>query len=176
MTPLGRATFLRLGFVLAVTIVGFVMLQRPAREVETRAAVGVLQLVRAEGITARGTAVIVAPADEQPFRAIVTPSCSSLASILAIGCLASLAPVSGRTRKATALAVAMVTVAVGNVARIAASLGFGLLAGPGTLILFHDSVGNVFSFAYTLLGYVLMLYLLLPASPAADETIAYVGS
>ena len=57
-------------------------------------------------------------------------------------------------------------VAIGNVLRITASVGMGLVAGRASLVLFHDWVGSLFAFAYILGGYILMISLLLPR-PAA---------
>jgi carbamoyl-phosphate synthase large subunit len=107
------------------------------------------------------------PDTHAPFRAIVTPTCSSLASALAIGALATLAPARtrrARRRRVAATAAAVATVVAGNILRIAASLAVGLVAGRGSLVLFHDWVGSMFGFGYTLGGYILLLYLLLPAT------------
>ena len=53
-------------------------------------------------------------------------------------------------------------VLAGNLMRIAASLSAGTWAGRACLVLFHDWVGTMFTFASILGGYVLMLYVLLP--------------
>ena len=162
MTPRGRTTLIRLAVLLAIAGVGFALFQETVRRAETWAATRMLGAADAGEFTLQGPTVIVRPDDRVAFRAIVTPSCSSLASVLAVGCLASLARGYSRRRKLSAIGVAMATIVLGNVLRIAGSLLAGLIAGSGSLVLFHDSVGNVFSFAYTLGGYILMLYLLLP--------------
>lgn len=72
-----------------------------------------------------------------------------------------------------AAAAASSAVFLGNQLRIDASAVSGLVAGRLTLVLFHNWVGSAFGFAYLLGGYVLMLWLLLPAErsspmPAGD--------
>ena len=157
------AVALRITLVLVLTGVGFVLLQTPFRGLESRAAVSLLRAAGADGLFLRSpTSIQVVPAHHPAFIALVTSLCSSLSSVLAIGCLSSLAPEPRRRRKAAAVLAAVVTVAVGNVLRIAASVASGLVAGRASLVLFHDWVGSMFAFAYTLGGYILLLYLLLP--------------
>ncbi|MBV9410903.1 MAG: archaeosortase/exosortase family protein [Acidimicrobiia bacterium] len=160
---------LRMLGVIAVAGGGFLVLQHPARHVEAEMSSGLLRVIGARGVSVVGASsseIQVVPDGHAPFRAIVTPSCSSLASALAIGALASLAPVrrrGDRTRRMAATSAAVAIVVAGNVVRIAASLAVGLVAGRTSLILFHDWVGSMFGFSYTLGGYVLLLYLLLPS-------------
>jgi len=68
--------------------------------------------------------------------------------------------------KHVALAAAATVIFAGNIVRIAASVAIGAVAGRGSLVLFHDWVGSAFALAYTIGGYVLMLWLLLPADAA----------
>ena len=161
-----------LGRMTAVMVVaggGFLLFQHAARHWEAEAATALLRLTGADGVRlVAPSAIEVVPAGHAPFRAIVTPTCSSVASVLAIAALATLAPARrwrAKVRRTAATVVAVATVVVGNAVRIAASLAVGLVAGRTSLILFHDWVGSVFGFAYTLGGYILLLYLLLPPSP-----------
>jgi len=166
MRVMNRQTrvFWRIAAVIIVAGGGFVLLQRPARHAEAVASAGVLRIAGTERVQVAGaSAVEVVPERGSPFRAIVTPSCSSISSLLALGCLGAL--VKGRRGRNKALIAAIVTVAVGNIVRIAASLAVGIVAGRASLVLFHDWVGSMFGFAYTLGGYLLLLYLLLPRSP-----------
>jgi carbamoyl-phosphate synthase large subunit len=141
--------------------IGFVLLQTPARQAEARASAAIFHLVGDDRVRIAGpTSIEVLPPRHQPFRAVVTPSCSSIGSLIALACLGALAPPS-RKRNAAVVA-AMGTVAAGNVVRIAASLAIGLASGRQSLILFHDWVGSIFGFGYTLGGYLLLLHLLLP--------------
>jgi len=155
----------RIVAIVAVAAVAFVFLEAPARHIEAEAAAGVFRLVGEGRVrVADATSIEVLPASHAPFRAVVTSSCSSVGSLIALACLGALAPRS--RRRNAAVAVAMASVAFGNVVRIAASLAIGLAAGRQSLILFHDWVGSIFGFAYTLGGYLLLLHLLLPARPA----------
>lgn len=164
--------FVRIGVLLAGTIVGFVVLQRWMRDVETAATVGVLHALGAGGVS-RGyqTSIIVDAGSRGSFAAILTPACSSLASLLALGGLAILRPTGARGRLTLALSTAIAVVFVGNIARIAASVGVGMLTGPSALVLFHDWVGSLFAFAYTLGGFVVMLWVLLPRDGVALDDL-----
>lgn len=160
----------RIAAIILVAGVGFVVLEGPARRVEAKASAGLFRLVGDERVRVAGPdSIEVLPPAHPPFRAVVTPSCSSVGSLIALGCLGVLAPPGRRRNVATA--AAMGSVAAGNVIRIAASLAIGLAAGRQSLILFHDWVGSIFGFAYTLGGYLLLLHFLLPAR-AQVRTVA----
>jgi carbamoyl-phosphate synthase large subunit len=154
---------LQIATVIAAVAGGFVLLQHAARRIETTLAVDLVRLTGSTRVTVvNGTGAVVVPHDGSPFLVVVSPSCSALASVLAIVCLAFLVPKTSLARRLGALGAAIALVVVGNIVRIAASLGAGVVSGRGTLVLFHDAVGSMFAFAYILGGYILMLYLLLP--------------
>ncbi len=150
--------------VIVLVLVAFGFLNAPFRQAEATAAVELLHLLGAspDRVEIRPDAS-VAVRGSGAFLAIVTPSCSSLASLLAVAALSLFTPRVPPTRLVRAIGCALLCVVVGNVVRIAASLGIGLVAGTGSLVLFHDWVGSLFAFAYTLGGYLLMLRILLPA-------------
>ena len=58
---------------------------------------------------------------------------------------------------------AVVAVFDGGFLRICSSVVVGLYAGKPSLVLFHDWVGGMIGFAFTLGGFVLMLWMFLPA-------------
>ena len=156
------AVVMRMALVLLATGIGFAVVQAPSRRLEAWAAASLVQLGGGGRVTlAANTSIIVYPARGSAFRALVTPSCSAASSVLALACLASITGRAARGRRLGAVTLAVGTVAIGNVVRIAASLVVGLYAGRAALVLFHDWVGSVFAFAYTLGGYILMLYVLL---------------
>jgi exosortase/archaeosortase family protein len=157
------AVVARLVVLLGLTFLTFAVLQGPARETETGAATWLLRSAGISGVEQSSGSSVLVSSSHGMFQAIITPSCSALASVLAIICLAALVPGYGGGRRLGAAAAAVGVVVAGNVVRIAGSLAVGLAAGRASLVLFHDSVGNIFSFAYTLGGYILMLWLLLPA-------------
>jgi exosortase/archaeosortase family protein len=159
------------GFVVGGSIAGFALCQAWYRTVEARASVWFARRF----VASRHVLVVphgkisVVPVHGLPFIAVITPSCSATASILAIGCLASLTPRFGRLRRVVATGVSLATVAGGNVLRISLSVLAGVHAGISTLVLFHDWVGGVMTFVYTLGGYVLLLFLLLPRHRAPER-------
>jgi exosortase/archaeosortase family protein len=156
-------TLLKVLAVCVAAAAGFVLFHEPVRALETRAALWVLGLVGDPSMYPVGpTTVLIVPRTQAAFNVLITPSCSSLSSLLAFGCLG---PLTGRfpiSRRVTAVATAAGVVAGGNILRIAGSMAIGLVAGRSSLVLFHDWVGSMFTLVYTLGGYVLMLGFLLP--------------
>jgi exosortase/archaeosortase family protein len=168
MTPELRRILVRISLLLTFTTVGFFLAQQAMRAFETATTVDLLHALGVPGIgrdsvtsiTIHATGVDNGRGDL--FSAELTPSCSSLASLLAIAGLAILRPPASPPRLASAVVAAMAFVFIGNIVRIAASVGIGLLAGRSSLVLFHDWVGSLFGFAYTLGGFLVMLWFLLP--------------
>ncbi len=166
MSSPARHAFLRVAAVLFVAIVGFLLIERQFRALETHVVAALLVLAGADGThVPYGSVIEIFPRGHPALLASITMSCSSLSSLLAIACLAFLGPDRLRRRWWTALGIALTIVAVGNLLRIGLSLGAGLLAGRTALVLFHDWVGGLFAFTYTLGGYILFLYLILPRHP-----------
>jgi carbamoyl-phosphate synthase large subunit len=151
-----------MGVVLVISVVGFTFGHRTVRRLETGTAVALVQPLSARIYRPSATSIGVVPVSGQPFQAVVTPTCSSLSSVLAIIVLGLLCPPS--RRRTAAILAAAGTVAAGNIVRIAGSVAVGIAAGRGSLILFHDWVGSVFAFGYTLGGYILLLSILLSRS------------
>ncbi len=157
--------------VVAVVLATFALFNDAFRQGETAAAADLLHLL---GVAPRavqirpGSSLAVYPTGSGPFLAIVTPSCSSLASLLAVTFLAVFVPPRFRRRRFLALGAALVVIVAGNVLRIAGSIAIGLVSGTGSLVLFHDWVGSLFAFAYTLGGFLLMLMVLLPGRSRAS--------
>jgi carbamoyl-phosphate synthase large subunit len=117
----------------------------------------------------------VLPGDNDAFRASLTPYCSALIPILALAAIA-LCVLRGRpVRRVVAFVVAAALVLAGNVLRIAGSLWVGVEGGAGSLVLFHDWVGTFFALGYTLVGFFLMLYLILPSAAARIPRAARVS-
>jgi len=162
-----RARFALLGVGLAVLVVaGGVWSGRDVvRGAEADATVTVVGALGGRVASLADHSILVVPAGHPPFRVVVTPSCSALASVLALLVLVAVAAPGGRGRRLGAFGVAAAVVVVGNVVRIGASVGIGLWTGRASLVLFHDVVGSVFGVAYTVLGYLLVVWVLLPARP-----------
>lgn len=108
--------------------------------------------------------ILVNPAHFASFSVVITKSCSVLPSVLALGALVALVPQRlAHGRRGRAFLAAAVAVTVGNLLRMGGSIVVGLFAGPVVLVLFHDWAGSIFGFAYTLLGFSLMLWTMFPA-------------
>jgi exosortase/archaeosortase family protein len=78
-------------------------------------------------------------------------------------------------RRTVAFVCAAVVVVFCNVLRVAGSLWIGLHVGARGLVLFHDWIGTLFGIAYTMLGFFLMLFLLLPKATASIPRAARVS-
>jgi exosortase/archaeosortase family protein len=158
-----RRILVRIVLLVGATGVGFLLLEQWTRQCETTTALDLLHLLRLDGATRNSpTSIAVHSGDGQLFAAVLTPSCSSLATLLALAGLLVLRPPGTRRRLAGAATAALVVVFAGNIIRIAASVAVGLAAGSTSQVLFHDWVGSLFGFAYTLGGFLLMLFFLLP--------------
>lgn len=165
--------WMRVAFVVVGTPLVFVLVQAPVRRFELWVDVALLRLVGLRGVVATaGTSALLTPAHSPAFFVYLSPSCSALASIVTLGCIASVLPrrvVVGHSRL-VALVAASAAVFVGNVLRIDLSIGAGLVAGQRVLLLFHDWAGSIFGFGYTLGGFVIMLWLLLPDRAAEQPS------
>ena len=159
--------------VLGLVVAAFAAFNKDFRQLEGVAATAALHLIGAapDAVQARSqSGIAVFPDGLSPFVAIITPSCSALSSLLAIAALGAFTPGRRAVGWIAAVGCALVCVFVGNVLRIAGSVGIGLLYGSRSLVLFHDWIGSLFAFGYTLGGFLLMVYLLLPPDrPAAGH-------
>ena len=158
---------------LVVAYAGFYVLVGPVRGLEIR---GVLGLFGNSRITVvQGDTFQVLAQRGLPFRAEVTPYCSSLIALLALAVICVFVLRGPLLRRLGALAVSALVVLAGNVLRIAASLWMGDHFGVRWLVLFHDWVGTLFALAYTMVGFFLMLSLLLPSATAQIPRAARVS-
>jgi len=122
------------------------------------------------GVTAAvGDNLLIASPGHRPILAFISPSCSSLMGILALGTLAVAVLRGRRGHTVVAYVVSAVALFVLNLGRMAASCVAGLWFGRGALLLFHDWVGTVWNFVATLLGFLLLLYLTLPSADRAEQ-------
>jgi exosortase/archaeosortase family protein len=158
----------------ALLPVVFILLQDPFRQVETQMSVATLHLLGASQqrvvYIPNNEALIISRAGVG-FLVQLTPACSALAPMLGLTVIASLidrAAPSGRQLLAAGAGLAAIF--IGNQIRIDASMVAGIGFGQGTLVLFHDWAGSIFGFAYMTLGFILMLWLLLP--PDGDLSVA----
>lgn len=140
----------------------FVVGQTPFRHAEALAVAGCVRSLGFGGVLSVQGSQLLLSGSGQLFWVDITPSCSSLAPALAIAMIAMMLsagnPKSGRLLAGTAGVAGIIA---GNLLRIGSSVIVGLLAGRVSLVLFHNWVGSVFGFAYTVGGFVLTLEILL---------------
>src|SRR3954447_20958755 len=149
-----------------VALLGFRLLNGPMRTLEETAVLRVFVILRPHTTVVGDHNFQVLSPGHYPFRAVLTPYCSSLVSILALAAIAIFVLRGPLLRRLSALLVASLFILFCNVIRIGASLWAGLRYGPSGLVLFHDWLGTLFGLLYTLAGFLLMLYLLLPSATA----------
>ena len=112
--------------------------------------------------TLPNSSIAVFPERVGPFVAVITPSCSALSALLAVAALSWFVPRGSIPRWIAALGCAWPArggTCCGSSARSAVGLSYG----RASLVLFHDWVGSLFAFGYTLGGF------LLPAVPPAPR-------
>ena len=175
MSAPARTAGFAVGAVVATVVVGSAVARDAARGAE---AVVTTRLVRALGghvATLSDRSILVVPRARVPFRVVVTPSCSSLAAVLALFALVVVLTRGNPWRRGAAFGLAAVIVVAGNVVRIAASLAVGLRTGRSSLVLFHDVVGSVFGVASVLIGFFVVVWVLLPAR-AEGPALEVLGS
>ncbi len=162
---LGELWALTVGYlVLFETLIG------PMRRVELDSLAWLFRLFGARGVTlAVGDNLLIASPGHRPILAFISPSCSSLMGILALGTLAIAVLRGRRSHTVVAYIVSASMLFVLNLGRMAASSVAGLWFGRGALLLFHDWVGTVWNFVATLLGFLLLLYLTLPTAERAEQ-------
>jgi len=115
------------------------------------------------------------PPDQEAFRAQLTPYCSALIPILALVCIGFFILHGTWRRRLLSVGAAALLVLVCNVLRISGSLWAGYELGGDALVLFHDWIGTFFALAYTMAGFFLMLFLLLPSPSASMPRAARVS-
>lgn len=161
------------GITLAVPAI-FWIFQAPFRDFEAYLTVGSLHLLGAvKGLPLTvGPNILVVPAHHAAFWAQIQPACSSLPSVLAVvGLSAAISRRTVRSWRLLATAIVAALLVVGNVIRMASSIAVGLWAGQVSLVLFHNWVGSIFGFLYTIVGFSLLLWLLLRRQPRAPVAI-----
>jgi exosortase/archaeosortase family protein len=167
---------IRVAAVVAIMMVGFPLTQATVRQAEVVTSVRLLGALQfSDRITAAEHSVIVAPSSEPPFRASLTPACSSLAAVLALSCLAVLTRGHRWPRRVAAIGLAVGAVIVGNTIRIVASLLMGIVSGRNSLVLFHDFAGGAFTFVYIVGGYIVLLTVLLSKPKLPGQVVTANG-
>ncbi len=171
-----RATvFTSLALSVFVAMVGFYVLSGPARRVETALVMLLLRPMGNRASVVNEDFFQLLPPGHEAFRAQLTPYCSSLIPVLALVCIGFFILHGTWQRRIISVAAATALVLVCNVLRITGSLWAGYEWGGTALLLFHDWIGTFFALAYTMAGFFLMLFLLLPSATATIPRAARVS-
>src|SRR5215469_1815425 len=115
MVTRNQIVMLKVLFVVGGSIGGFALCQHWYRTLEARASVAIVHHLagrNSASVAGVPTMISVRPLHGPGFFAVITPSCSATASILAIACLASLSPRFGATRRLVGTVAALVAVAL----------------------------------------------------------------
>jgi exosortase/archaeosortase family protein len=167
--------FTALGLALLVAVAGFQLLTEPVRQLEAMLVMGVLGGMGSRASVVSSHVFQVLPPDQEAFRAQLTPYCSALIPMLALVCIGFFILHGSWPRRLVAVTTAAALILVCNVLRISGSLWMGYEYGGGALVLFHDWLGTFFALTYTMAGFFLMLFLLLPSATAKIPRAARVS-
>ena len=167
--------FSALAMGIALAFVGFYTLSGPVRDLEVRAVLALLTPLGERASAVNGHVFQVLPSDHAAFRAALTPYCSSLIAMLALAAIAIFVLHGPWPRRLFAVSAAMSAILVCNVLQITVSVWMGYRFGDRALVLFHDWAGTLFALAYTMAGFFLMLYLILPSAKARIPRAARVS-
>lgn len=175
MTRRRLTVFSALGMALVVAVGGFHLLTGPARRLEVSLVMALLHPVGGRASVVDGTIFQLLPPGHQAFRAQLTPYCSSLIPVLALATIGFFILSGTVPRRLLSVAAATALVLLCNVVRISGSLWMGYEFGGDALLLFHDWIGTFFALVYTMAGFFLMLYMLLPSASAQIPRAARVS-
>jgi len=172
MTAAGRRALSQAAALILIVVGLFALFEGPVRGLEAILLGSALRRLPGAGdIIVVGSSIIMFP-DGRPFvRAVLLPSCSSFAPLLAMLVLWPLVPAGQRRRRAVkAMGAGMTVIVAGNFLRLLSSLAAGRWLGDAALVAFHDTVGAAFSYVYVVAGLLVGLRTMLPASsPGPDR-------
>jgi len=160
---------------IALAFLGFRFLSGPMRDLEVMAVLALLSPADERASAVDGHVFQVLPPGHEAFRAELTPYCSSLIAVLALVAIALFVLRAPWPRRLLAVSSAVVLIVSCNVLRVTGSVWMGYRFGDRALVLFHDWAGTLFALAYTMGGFFLMLFLLLPSATATIPRAARVS-
>jgi len=164
-----------IGIALLVAVGGFYLLTDPVRRIEVAMVMALFRPVGSRADVVDGVLFQMLPPDQEAFRAELTPYCSALIPVLALTCIGFFVLSGPWRRRLLGVAAAAALIVLCNVLRIGGSLWMGYEFGGNALFLFHDWIGTFFALAYTMAGFFLMLYVLLPSASASIHRAARVS-
>ncbi len=165
-----RLVVLDLVGTVAWCVLGYLALEAPFRRLEVDTAMAALRLFGlTDGIhEAQHDTFLILPAHGAPMLAELTTSCSALASMLALSALA-LFLMRHRAQALAGCLAGMGLIFLANQIRVIGSLLAGSWYGPGALLFFHDWLGGLITFTYTLFGLLVMIWLAMYNGQRAEQ-------
>ncbi|MEV1286904.1 ATP-grasp domain-containing protein [Micromonospora sp. NPDC049679] len=150
-------------------LAGFAVFINAARHVEVWLSAGALGLLGETKISgALGDSFLIFGPGDRPLVAELTASCSALTSLLALSALAVFV-LRRRPHALGGFLVAAVWIVLANQLRLILSLLAGVHLDVSALVLFHDWVGALLNFAYTLVGLLIMIALTMHSPERAEQ-------
>lgn len=165
-----RLVVLDLVGTVAWCVLGYAVLIDPFRRFEVDSAISAIRgMGLGDGIsTALGYSFLVFVPGQGPLVAALTPSCSALTSMLALSALALFL----MRRRIQALAGCLTGIGlifVANQLRVVLSLLAGRWYGSTALLFFHDWLGGLITFGYTMMGLLVMMWLAMYRGDRAEQ-------
>ncbi|GGN75186.1 hypothetical protein GCM10010112_46160 [Actinoplanes lobatus] len=169
-TPLRRQlVLLEMIGAVAGCVGGYLLFIDPVRRFEVTLASRIIDLLGVDRVSgALGDGFVVFGPNLEPVVAEMTGSCSILSSVLALAALAVVA-LRKRPQALTGFLAAAVFVLAANQVRLLGSLLAGRYLAVDALVFFHDWVGAVLNFGYTLIGLLIMIGLTMYDAQRAEQ-------
>ncbi|MEU4558713.1 ATP-grasp domain-containing protein [Actinoplanes sp. NPDC023936] len=148
---------------------GYLLWIDGARHLEVRICEQIILALGVDRISAAlGDSFLVFGPGFEPVVAQMTGSCSILSSVLALAALAVIV-LRERSQVIAGFAVAAVFVLAANQVRLLLSLLAGRYFAVDALVFFHDWIGAVINFAYTLIGLLIMIGMTMYDAQRAEQ-------
>lgn len=156
-----------------ICFVGFRYLTDPLRKLEALGLAQVLSWMEPGRVsTVVPGHVLLFPERGGIIDAVVTPSCSSILSVLGLTALTAVILRGRKLHAVGGLLLAVAALLVLNHLRLLLSALAGMWWSDGALVLFHDWVGTLWNLAATLGGFLLMVWCALPTLERAEQDVA----
>ena len=153
----------------AACVGGYVLFIDPVRHFEVNLTSKIIELMGIDRISgALGDSFVVFGPGMEPVVAEMTGSCSIWSSVLALAALAAVA-LRQRSQAFVGFLAAAAFVLFANQIRLLGSLLAGRYFAVDALVFFHDWIGAVLNFAYTLIGLLIMIGLTMYDAKRAEQ-------
>ncbi|MEU4692476.1 ATP-grasp domain-containing protein [Actinoplanes sp. NPDC023714] len=160
---------LEMALAVAGCVGGYILFIDWARHFEVRICEQIILAMGVDRVSAAlGDSFIVFGPGFEPVTATMTGSCSILSSVLALAALAVIV-LRGRPQVLAGFLVASVFVLAANQLRLLLSLLAGRYFAVDALVFFHDWIGAVINFAYTLIGLLIMIGMTMYDAQRAEQ-------